>query len=916
MKKEVRMHPCRIYRACRRATQSGIANTEAWRLDFDVELAAGQYENELMGWASSADYMHALQMTFYTKEDAIAFADKQGWEFIVQEPNQKIEKKKVYADNFKYSPKKPRLIRFAVLNEEEQSKTKDEESVEIQASAEKYLGVYESAIRLLQKNQLEESRKMLKNLIESDLMQKFDSNSEIAARGTPLRRLQYLVYTNYAYILEQVPNEGSALQFYLKAIAFDNSDNSLWVKIGTLAAKEKKLKLARYSLECALQQQQPDGTETDNSISIDALMDHNLTPSQWTCLETLCEVLYEIGDYIACEEYIQKALRLSPYFERGLRLLDLIRNRFQDAAHQDSSSHTSPPQTSSRDYKFNEAPRELFLDEISWLSLGERLLEEYKSVLAASGREFYNQRILIRAQKVQSEDVKMTEELLEAENPDTIEAEAAAEDAMLVDDKAMVDTPTIDPHESNVSVPSLNEDSGDQVDKEGADSDQNAAMKRKRKEAEERPGLRTSKRVRDKLEQFEETKRKREEEEHEILAKYRIVLSKFGMDMENAYVSSSTSDSLQPEEIFPSGLSGLLVTFNKHLERPNALVQASTIEHVQQQKTNHFAIFNLEKNEPSTAPFFEDQAKLLEFISKSNEQNSGITMYLCEYIIAVMSGLTGLESEPNWQKRWPSGLRSVVSSIVYMIEEQLFDYLRQGSWLDETGIEKEERIRLELSLSICEMYLDEMVQAILQPFTLVSRKSRSSKKVDVELVAKLDKQFQRWLYLASLGLEASLMTPARKGFVLSAIPWMRTASLRFNWMLGRHAQCLGNATDAIIRFEDCAQYLKSDSSVNIEMPNCKYDTRVDAERIQERLSRLKMHQYVLDAARLFEEKDYGAVMTRLEPIFLKKGAINQNSIKFDEETIDSDITDTIGGSLSERLELMSLLYKVSNPIDF
>lgn len=93
---------------------------------------------------------------------------------------------------------------------------------------------------------------------------------------------------------------------------------------------------------------------------------------------------------------------------------------------------------------------------------------------------------------------------------------------------------------------------------------------------------RTSKRVRDKLEQFEETKRKREEEEQEMLAKYRIVLSKFGMDIENAYISGSTPDSLKPEDIFPSGISGLLAMFNRYLERPNALVHASTIEHVQQ----------------------------------------------------------------------------------------------------------------------------------------------------------------------------------------------------------------------------------------------------------------------------------------------------------------------------------------------
>ncbi|KAF8943523.1 hypothetical protein BGZ47_005363 [Haplosporangium gracile] len=108
---EVRMHPCRIFKQSKAATQSGITNTGVWRLDFDTQLQAGRFENELIGWASSSDYMQALQMKFISKEDAIAFADKQGWEFTVQEPNQKIIKKKVYADNFKYSPKKLRFVK-------------------------------------------------------------------------------------------------------------------------------------------------------------------------------------------------------------------------------------------------------------------------------------------------------------------------------------------------------------------------------------------------------------------------------------------------------------------------------------------------------------------------------------------------------------------------------------------------------------------------------------------------------------------------------------------------------------------------------------------------------------------------------------------------------------------------------------
>jgi NADH dehydrogenase (ubiquinone) Fe-S protein 4 len=43
---------------------------------------------------ASADDMHGTRMTFNTKEDAIAFAEKRGWEYYIQEPhNRQFEPK-------------------------------------------------------------------------------------------------------------------------------------------------------------------------------------------------------------------------------------------------------------------------------------------------------------------------------------------------------------------------------------------------------------------------------------------------------------------------------------------------------------------------------------------------------------------------------------------------------------------------------------------------------------------------------------------------------------------------------------------------------------------------------------------------------------------------------------------------------
>jgi ETC complex I subunit conserved region len=61
--------------------------------------------------AGSGDYMQGTRMAFSTKEDAIAFAEKQGWEYYIQEPHNRQFKPKAYATNFNYCiPSKAKLF--------------------------------------------------------------------------------------------------------------------------------------------------------------------------------------------------------------------------------------------------------------------------------------------------------------------------------------------------------------------------------------------------------------------------------------------------------------------------------------------------------------------------------------------------------------------------------------------------------------------------------------------------------------------------------------------------------------------------------------------------------------------------------------------------------------------------------------
>ncbi|MCJ1417763.1 NADH:ubiquinone oxidoreductase 21kD subunit [Xylographa parallela] len=101
----------RIYRPAKTATQSGDWHGHHWRMDWDILHKGHRWENPMMGWQSSADMMQGTHLNFKSKEDAILFAQKQGYEYFVQEPNIRKFVPKAYANNFMHSPKKLKVVR-------------------------------------------------------------------------------------------------------------------------------------------------------------------------------------------------------------------------------------------------------------------------------------------------------------------------------------------------------------------------------------------------------------------------------------------------------------------------------------------------------------------------------------------------------------------------------------------------------------------------------------------------------------------------------------------------------------------------------------------------------------------------------------------------------------------------------------
>jgi hypothetical protein len=89
----------RIFQRPKNAMQSGKALIDDWVLDFVPKEA--KRPDPLMGWAGSGDTSQQIQLTFPSKEAAVAYAEKYGIDAIVHPTPPRKLKLQAYADNFR-----------------------------------------------------------------------------------------------------------------------------------------------------------------------------------------------------------------------------------------------------------------------------------------------------------------------------------------------------------------------------------------------------------------------------------------------------------------------------------------------------------------------------------------------------------------------------------------------------------------------------------------------------------------------------------------------------------------------------------------------------------------------------------------------------------------------------------------------
>lgn len=87
----------RIYLPTRSATQA-VRTIEKWVLEYEPEDP--RWIDPLMGWTGSSDMKSQVKLRFDTKEEAIAYAQRSGIAYRLEEPKPTARKILSYSDNF------------------------------------------------------------------------------------------------------------------------------------------------------------------------------------------------------------------------------------------------------------------------------------------------------------------------------------------------------------------------------------------------------------------------------------------------------------------------------------------------------------------------------------------------------------------------------------------------------------------------------------------------------------------------------------------------------------------------------------------------------------------------------------------------------------------------------------------------
>lgn len=188
------------------------------------------------------------------------------------------------------------MIKIAALNEESEEDSGNEEEVTREALEQIALQQYAKALELQRKGNIADAKQLLEDLLETELLDDIKKPSPGEKPKEPLFNLKYLCFKNIANIQSSIGELGNAIESYTAAADLDDTDITLWYKLGLLCMQNQEYERALESFQQGV----------------------HCNPRHWPCLDKIITLQMALKYHNDCILSIHNTLQLDPGYLRAL----------------------------------------------------------------------------------------------------------------------------------------------------------------------------------------------------------------------------------------------------------------------------------------------------------------------------------------------------------------------------------------------------------------------------------------------------------------------------------------------------------------------------------------------------------------------------------------------------------------------
>ncbi|KAI7905962.1 uncharacterized protein BX663DRAFT_483630 [Cokeromyces recurvatus] len=797
----------------------------------------------------------------------------------------------------------------------------------VELQIEKLLQEYQNTLKLHQKGQIQLAKQKYEELISQELVKneqkptESSPNNKIATpvKDSPLSTLRFLVYKNYASILKDefmtdqsnVDVAKQALKNYLQAVKIDPTEHSLWHHVGCLSYILKKLRFARLAFETGFYISDDDRklkfALIDPNHALQIVQNGKYTPMQWKCLEGLCQVLFDIGDYCLCLFYINIVLSRQPTWEKGQQ----IKNQIQ-------SSYTIDD-TANINFSMNEPqidPILITLERCDWLTLAEALFKEYKCFNSNNDnmskkkiKEYESEddfimdtiflsktiRITVKEEKEKKEEetdssliphkqTTLQESIIIPSSTIAIDTNNS-EISTVNNDISVSPTPMdITMTEENISSLKRKRENDGEVASSENDNEKNNSGNEEEDEAEEkRLSLRASKRQRDKIANEEISRLKMLEEEKEFVDKVQAFYNKFEGVQDFKRKKSWYESMDEPLDLFWEWFDSKISELDSNYSWD--IGNDISIELGKCNGDNNLVLFipSQSSMETVTENFGNTEVSLNSFIDNLNENNSGIIDSLCKMILTLIRGdMRLLECNEN--------IPIININFLELITDIITDLQSNFTESILSSKDTSQYDCIFILLRISEYFIDRLIRSTmssieetgLHPSNNSNRKKVSTslaKQSKLQVIKNLIEYSSFWIGLVEQSiLSSSILSSLNnasnyisldRGVVTQE--YISTedyeVQLRFYSLKAKLAQCRNNVEEAYAWYSECKSVLKQ---INLKSSqDIRFNLR-SQENIEKKLSLLEVGKLFMTAKQKIASKNYTGAIEDLERLVKPK----------------------------------------------